>query len=239
MSLRSAYLSGGRSPGPTANSPRQEMQPLSPKKTQSMLKVNVQSFGKQILSWKHNVGEIQRLLDKIFENINIKASIEKTIFSVSANKLFTTFPDARDRVLGNLINECEQLFTQVKFFVRSIQDTLLAMRFIAEGAYGDIENTSCDLWEVGVFTVEHVLDIQQLYSQFSQEWYRKSVLLDCLCLRRKDKDYSNSTSLANELLCNREAVTLWMDAPAISEAILLWGDDNPASLLNNEKGMIS
>jgi hypothetical protein len=91
---------------------------------------------------------------------------------MSARKLFLAFPDARDLVRGNIVRECEQLIVQVKFFSRSMQDTLLAMRFTADGAYQDIVGASCEHVQDGVFTVDHVLDIQQLYSLYSQVYTR-------------------------------------------------------------------
>ena len=166
MSLRA--IAGG-SP---KSSPRLQQDMRSPKKIQSALKTYVHTFGRLIISWKHAEGEVQRLLDKLLECTSVMASVDKTVLSMSARKLFLAFPDARDLVRGNIVRECEQLIVQVKFFSRSMQDTLLAMRFTADGAYQDIVGASCEHVQDGVFTVDHVLDIQHLYSLYSQVYTR-------------------------------------------------------------------
>ena len=133
-----------------------------PKKIQSVLKSSVQSFGKHILSFQHDESEMHKLLHRLVHNIDVIDSIERTKLNASSNLFFEKFDEGiTDRVIGQIIKECEGLLSQLRSFLRTLGDVTIAMKFTAQNVYNDVVDLNPKQFSGTVFNEDHMLSVQE------------------------------------------------------------------------------
>lgn len=132
------------------------------KKLQSVLKTSVQTFGKHILSFQHDASEMHRILRKLVDNLSTIDSVEKTKLDPFSNQFFGKFDEGvRDRIISQIMRECEGLLAQLRSFLRSLGDVAIAMKFTAQDVYCDVVDLDPSQFSGTVFNEDHMLSIQE------------------------------------------------------------------------------
>ena len=250
MSISAALA--GRKTSSISSSPDKQ----NSKKIQSSIKASVSAFGKQVLnahthryksildmillskimSWRHDVGEMRKLLHKLAANLKVKDAVERSKYHMTANRVFEPFPGARDLITGAIIKESENLISQLRTFMRGIGDVVTAMRFTASGVYNEVVDLPAAALasSASVFTEDHMLDIQQLYGQFENEYTRKTALVEGILRREKVHDFDEFSRFLETggLRSNSD----WIDTTAVEQAAEHWSDQDDFSFIDCEKG---
>jgi hypothetical protein len=195
----------------------------SAKKKQSTLKSVTTSFVKLVCNWNEDVSQITTLLRNL-------ESLQSVILSVRRVKSRTprdfplfdeVFTDGYPLLLGKLSSEAEYVLHQLKVFSKRMGDVIAAMTMVNDEASSSIRNESSDTFDSSiegveiVFNVDHVLDIQQLCSQYVMEYERKQSIL-----RRLFADESNS-GMESEI-------------DTVSSVCDSWSDKSSGSLLDHQ-----
>ena len=133
-----------------------------PKKLQSALKSSVQTFGRHIISFQHDASEMHRILRKLVHNLSTIESVENTKLEPLSNQFFSNFDDnVRDRVISQIMKECEGLLAQLRSFLRTLGDVAIAMKFTAQNVYSDVVDLDPSQFSGSVFNEDHMLSIQE------------------------------------------------------------------------------
>ena len=153
------------------------------KKKQSSIKHLVQSFAKLVLSWQKDVQLVEVLLNRIHEHQRCMESIHKAAGLIGTKRVpaFEQFPFLEQRLVGRLARDVEGFCNLVNQTMHGLGDVLAAMQMTAHDALQSSLNENVHMFPSdAIFTVDHVLDIQQLQTQFALEYHRKQGLIDKL-----------------------------------------------------------
>lgn len=219
---------GNRSPSTPAPRPPQRSPVVdgsSLKKKQSSLKGLVQGYAKLILSWQKDVDLVQELLQNISERQNFMGSIRRA--AVKRLCIFERFPHVEQRLTAQLASEVESFCNVVKQTMHGLGDVLAAMQMTAHDALQATLNESVHMFpSEAIFTVDHVLDIQQLQTQFALEYQRKQDLIDAL------------TRQAPVIFgaCDAASSTELLSQVALNACLASFADDCDESLVNRFEG---
>ena len=192
--LRGAATSPGWKGSPTARgtpiqvggTPRASPGGSAVKAKQSQLKQLVQSFGKLILSWQGDVGFMHELLEALERTQRSLDCLQRCTMDnqSQARSLFSRFPETTQRLTALLIKDMEVYCNALRQHMHGLGDVFAAMQFAANDlfsvALGERHDALGNEDESAIFSVEHVLEVQRLQSQFSLEYQRKQGLLDAL-----------------------------------------------------------
>ena len=221
--MNGSPLKGLTTPARATRSPAVDGSSL--KKKQSSLKGLVQGFAKLILSWQKDVDLIKELLQNISERQNFMGSIRKA--AVKRLCIFERFPFVEQRLIAQLVGEVESFFNVVKQTLHGLGDVLAAMQMTAHDALQATLNESVQMFPSdAIFTVDHVLDIQQLNTHFALEYQRKQELIDALARQVPPSLNSGDAACSIELLSQVALIT----------CLATFADDCEESLLDRFEG---
>ena len=117
------------------------------------------------------------------------------------------------------MKESEGLLVQVKSFLRTLGDVVVAMKFTSFAIYNEILDmppASISADSSATFSEDHALDIQTLYSQFQLEYNRKFNLIN-------DITNNNEESIAKCL--GNVSEFRWLNETAVTTALKEWTDE--------------
>ena len=130
------------------------------------------------------------------------------------------YSDVYDIIKGKVCIEIEISYHQMKQLMQSLGDIVVAMKVKSFEAINFVENEDVDVFSSysegteNIFNVDHMLDVEQLYIQYSQEYSRKkSIIQHVLTLPRP------KSSVLNKIIAS-------------------WSDDHEDSLIDSNFGML-
>ena len=136
---------------------------------------------KLIQNWNHDVQQIQALLGTVGNVMSMMGAIQRLQNRTPKNMpLFDElFPDTYGLLLGNMSMEVESMYHLMKQHLTGLGDVIAAMQMVSEETVGIVSNESVHVFDANdvIFTVDHLLDIQQLTAQYTLEHERKRDLI--------------------------------------------------------------
>ena len=185
---------------------------------------------KLIQNWNHDVQQIQALLRTAGNVMSTMGAVQRLQNRIPKNiPLFDDlFPDAYGLLLGNMSMEIESMHHLMKQHLNGLGDVIAAMQMVSEESMSIVSNESVHVFDANdvIFTVDHLLDIQQLTAQYTLEHERKRDLI----LRR----------ILIDTLDDQEKKDMSVASVNVQAVAAIWADGGPKGTTNNEdvKGVL-
>ena len=232
------------------SSPYKEIEKQSAKKKQSSLKGYVHTFVKLIISLRGDMEQILLLLQNLVEIYTLSVSIYTiTIKDINDNKIaignsdngqsvkyiylqnkitvLDTFPDIGPKILAKILIDIDSLNLQIYQFMRSIGDYLAAMKLCSHDVMNCVIDEHPQMFtEQGtIFTTEHALNIQEIASQYEQEYDRMKTMISLIKVdEKKDTKYNMPDNMQH-----------WKSSlEDITQTYENWGEESKSSCLDSE-----
>ena len=179
----------------------------------------VGTFVKLMGNWTQDVAQIAALLRNVGHALATLEAVQRLQNRHPNNvPLFDAmFPDACGLLVGRIHEDVEFTLHQLKQHTTGLGDVVVAMRMAADDAAATATNETTMAMgagggDDGVFTFDHLLDIQQLGAQYVLEYERKRDIL------RRSVFASSGDG----------------DASAVLAAAEEWPDDQPGSIIDGD-----
>ena len=170
-----------KSPVSFSSSPPGSSSKSDVKKKQQECKAVVGTMCKLIQNWNHDVQQIQALLGTVGNLMSTMGAVQRLQNRTPKNMpLFDElFPDAYGLLLGNMSMEVEATYHLLKQHLTGLGDVIAAMHMVSEESAGIVTNELVHVFDTNdiIYTVDHLLEIQQLTAQYTLEHERKRDLI--------------------------------------------------------------
>lgn len=219
MSVTPQFLRFVPSPGGSGKrgTPGQSPGGSAIKAKQSKLKQHVQAYGKLLQSWQSDVSFMKELIEGIARSQKAIDSVRRCV-DRRGLALFVRFPQVDEKIVALLVKDMELYCNALRQHMQGLGDVFAAMQFTSNDALQAVLGEPADaLPDDSVFTADHVLDVQQLHSQFSLEMRRKQTLLDAL-LSSRDSDSHDEWAL--------------LPRSSLEECLRSWDDGEESSYID-------
>ena len=215
-SLQSPKFPTGRTSTPGSGSGSGSSSAGTAKRKQQEVKTMVGMFVKLMGNWAQDVAQIEALLRNVGHAMSTLEAVQRLQNRHPKNvPLFDVmFPNACGLLVGRVHADVEAMLHQMKQHATGLGDVVVAMRMVADEAATAAANEGALALgnDGGVFTFDHLLDIQQLGAQYVLEYERKRDIL------RKSVFASGDSG----------------DSSAVLEAAAAWPDDQPGSAVDGD-----
>ena len=203
------------------------------KKIQGNLKSLILTFGKLLQSWENDCGEVERILTELHKLLQLMAAIKRTLSSRKSRfEFLAVFPALESRLLAKISRDTEDLFRQIKLFWKRLGDVKVAMEKIASDSLRLIIGETPEAVQGGqdVFNSDHVLDVQDIQTNYSLEYDRKEKLLGKLFRESQPPGIT-----VDPRFVGQESTYELGNEKLMSEFLSLWSDNASVSFVDHER----
>ena len=203
------------------------------KKIQGNLKSLILTFGKLLQSWENDCGEVERILTELHKLLQLMAAIKRTLSSRKSRfEFLAVFPALESRLLAKISRDTEDLFRQIKLFWKRLGDVKVAMEKIASDSLRLIIGETPEAVQGGqdVFNSDHVLDVQDIQTNYSLEYDRKEKLLGKLF-----RESQPTGITVDPRFVGQESTYELGNEKLMSEFLSLWSDNASVSFVDHER----